>query len=468
MMAKPNSPKQLTGMFGFSIVWIGQLISVLASNMSWFALTIWAFKLSGSATVLGIVQTSFILPFLLISPIAGALVDRYNRKLMMMVSDLGAVIATTGILILNAADILEIWHLSVASVIYGLSGTFQWPAYMAAISTMVPKEQYDRANGMMSLIDSGPAVFSPMIAGALLPIIGLTGILTIDVVTFVFAIVALLIVHVPQPEKTQEGQEGSGGLLKEAAYGFKYIFVRKSLLGLLIVILFLNLVHGFSGTLFAPMLLSRTDNNSAVLGSAQSAFAIGGVVGGLIVSAWGGLKKHRIRGMLTGWGLFALFGLIVFGLGRSLYVWIPAAILASMTFPLTQSASNAIWQAKVAPDIQGRVFSARRLIAWMVDPIMPVVAGALADYITEPAMMAQTGLARAFGWLVGTEPGSGMSLQFIFSGLAYISIVIVAWFIPTIRNVEELLPDHDQLEKAGQQEIKPEDDTAGEGLLPVS
>jgi MFS family permease len=447
-MAKTEITQRPTGMFGFSIVWIGQLISVLASNMSWFALTIWAYEISGSATVLGIVQTSFILPFLLISPLAGALVDRHNRKLMMMVSDLGAVIATAVILILNAADILDIWHLCVASVIYGLSGTFQWPAYMAAISTMVPKEQYSRANGMMSLIDSGPAVFSPMIAGALLPLIGLTGILTIDVATFLLAIGSLLIVHVPQPEKTEEGQSGSGGLLKEAAYGFKYIFVRKSLLGLLLVILCLNLVQGFSGALFAPMLLSRTDNNSAVLGSVQSAFAAGGVVGGLIVSAWGGFKRRRIRGMLIGWAMYALFGMIIFGLGRGLQVWIPTAVLASMTFPLTQSASNAIWQSKVAPDIQGRVFSARRLIAWMVDPIMPVVAGALADYITEPAMTAQTGLANAFGWLVGTEPGSGMSLQYIFSGLGYILIIGVAWFIPTIRNVEELLPDHDQLDKA--------------------
>jgi len=446
-MTTTHNTKHPTGMVGFSIIWIGQLISVLASNMSWFALTIWAFEISGSATVLGIVQTSFILPFLLISPIAGAMVDRHNRKLMMMVSDLGAVIATTGILILNAADVLEIWHLCVASVIYGLSGTFQWPAYMAAISTMVPKEQYSRANGMMSLIDSGPGVFSPMIAGALLPLIGLTGILTIDVITFIFAIGSLLIVHVPQPERTEEGQSGSGSLLKEAAYGFKYIFVRKSLLGLLLVILCLNLAQGFSGALFAPMLLSRTDNNSAVLGSVQSAFAIGGVVSGLIVSAWGGLKARRIRGMLVGWAAYAFFGLMIFGLGRNLYVWLPAAVLASMTFPLTQSASNAIWQSKVAPDIQGRVFSARRLIAWMVDPIMPVVAGALADYITEPAMIAQTGLSKAFGWMVGTEPGSGMSLQYIFSGLAYLSICIIAWFIPTIRNVEELLPDHDQLEK---------------------
>jgi DHA3 family macrolide efflux protein-like MFS transporter len=424
--------------------------------MSWFALTIWAFEKTGSATVLGILQISFLLPFLIVSPIAGAMVDRYNRKLMMMVSDLGAVLATTGILILNATGYLEIWHMCVASVIYGLSGTFQWPAYMAAISTMVPKEQYDRANGMMSLIDSGPAVFSPMLAGALLPYIGLTGILTIDVVTFILAIGTLLLVHVPQPTRTEDGQAGKGNLLQEAVYGFKYIFARHSLLSLLIVILALNLVQGFSGALFAPMILLRTDNNSTTLGAAQSAFALGGVVGGLVVSAWGGFKK-RIRGMLLGWSLFAFFGMVIFGLGRSLHVWIPTLFLAEMTFPLTQSASNAIWQAKVAPDLQGRVFSARRLIAWLVDPIMPVIAGALADYITEPAMTTQSGLASAFSWLVGNNPGSGMSLQYIFSGVAYMAIVLLAWFIPVIRNVETLLPDHDQLKKADEEESSSEE-----------
>jgi len=433
-------------MAGFTIVWLGQIVSVLASNMSGFALTIWAFQKTGSATVLGLIQLSFTLPFLLISPFAGAMVDRYNRKLMMMVSDLGAVLATSGILILNAAGHLEIWHMCVASVFYGLSATFQWPAYMAAISTMVPKEQYGRANGMMSLIDSGPGVFSPILAGALLPIIGLTGILVIDVVTFFLAIGALLIVHVPQPELTQEGQAGKGSLLKEAVFGFKYIFARRSLLSLLLVIMCLNLVGGLSQSLFAPMVLLRTDNNSASLGAVQSAFAVGGVVGSLIVSAWGGFKK-RIRGMLIGWGLYAFFGLILFGLGRSLPFWIPAAFLAAINFPLTQSASNAIWQAKVAPDVQGRVFSARRLIAWLTDPIMPVVAGLMADHVMEPAMNANTGLAQAFGWLVGTSPGSGMSLQFIVSGLLYLSVIAAAWFIPGIRNVETILPDHDRLEK---------------------
>jgi MFS family permease len=433
-------------MTGFTLVWIGQLVSVLATNMSGFALTIWAFEKTSSATVLGLIQLAFILPFLLISPIAGAMVDRYNRKLMMMVSDLGAVIATAIILILNALGQLEIWHMCAASVIFGLSNAFQWPAYLAAISTMVSKEQYGRANGMLSLVDSGPQVFSPLLAGALLPLIGLTGILIIDVLTFFLAIGALLIVHVPQPAFTEEGQAGKGNLLKEAGYGFKYIFARRSLLSLLLVILGLNLVGGFSQSLLAPMILLRTNNSSASLGAIQSAFAIGGVVGGLIVSAWGGFKK-RIRGMVIGWSLYAFFGLILFGLARSMVMWLPIAFLAAINFPLTQSASNSIWQAKVAPDIQGRVFSARRLIAWLVDPIMPVLAGLTADYVMEPAMNSNSAQAHSFGWLVGASPGSGMSLQFIISGLLYLAVASVALYIPFVRNVETILPDHDQMQK---------------------
>jgi len=436
-------------MAGFTLVWAGQIVSVLASNMSGFALTIWAFQKTGSATVLGIMSVSFLLPFLLVSPFAGAMVDRYNRKLMMMVSDLGAVLATAAILILSATGRLEIWHMYATSVIYGVSNSFQWPAYMAAISTMVPKEQYGRANGLMSLIDSGPSVFSPILAGALLPVVGLTGILIIDVVTFFLAIGALLVVHVPQPQLTEEGQAGKGSLVKEALYGFKYIFARRSLLSLLLVILCLNLVGGFSQNLTSPMILLRTENNSASLGAVYSAMSIGGVVGGLIVSAWGGFKK-RIRGMLLGWALYAILGLVLFGLGRNLYVWIPLGVLASMSFPLTQSASNAIWQSKVAPDIQGRVFSARRLIAWLTDPIMPVVSGLLADYVTEPAMNTQAGLGHLFGWMVGNSPGSGMSLQFVFSGVAYLLVIAVAWFLPAVRNVETILPDHVQAEKAAE------------------
>src|SRR5262245_50021232 len=201
MEAKTNRP---TGMFGFTVVWIGQIVSVLASSMSQFALTLFMFNETGSALAMGTMQVFFITPFLLISPVAGVWVDRYNRKMMMMVSDLGAGIATLGILVLQAQGILEYWHLYGASIIYGLSMAFQWPAYSAAISTMVPKEQLGRANGMMSLIEAGPQVIAPILAGTLIGIIGLTGILALDVFTFLFAIGALMIVHIPQPVRTEE------------------------------------------------------------------------------------------------------------------------------------------------------------------------------------------------------------------------------------------------------------------------
>jgi MFS family permease len=439
--------KRPTGMTAFTIVWAGQLVSVLASSMTQFALTIWAYQETGSALALGAVNTFFLIPFLLLSPIAGAMVDRYDRKLMMMVSDLTAVLATAALLIIHASGHLQIWHLYIAAVVNGLGSTFQWPAYSAAISTMVPKENYSRANGMMSLIYSGPAVLAPMLAGILLPIIRLTGILTIDVVTFFLAIGALLIVDVPQPVKTVEGQAEQGSLLKEGLYGFKYIFARRSLLGLLIFFICLNFTIGMAINLFAPFILTRTDYNSASLGAVESSAAIGAVVGGILVTAWPGFKR-RMTNIFVGEAMTGLFMLTLFGLGRSLPVWIIFAALGSITPVFVNGSSQAIWQSKVAPDLQGRVFSARRMIAWITDPITPLLAGALADYVTEPGMQAGGLLANTFGWLVGTEPGSGMALQFFFAGIGYMLVVLgVYLFFPVVRNLEDLLPDHDQLEK---------------------
>jgi len=442
-----NHYKDPSGMTAFIIVWAGQLVSVLASSMTQFALTIWAYQETGSALALGAVNTFFLIPFLLLSPIAGAMVDRYNRKIMMMVSDLTAVLATAGLLIIHAVGHLQIWHLYIAAVINGLGNTFQWPAYSAAISTMVPKENYSRANGMMSLIYSGPSVLAPMLGGILLPIIQLTGILTIDVVTFFLAIGALLIVHIPQPVKTVEGQAEQGSLLKEGLYGFKYIFARRSLLGLLIFFICLNFVIGMAINLFAPFILSRTNYNSAAFGAVESASAIGAVVGGVLVSVWTGFKR-RMNNIFLGEALTGLFLLTLFGLGRSLPFWIIFAALGSIMPIYVNGSSQAIWQSKVPPDLQGRVFSARRMIAWITDPITPIIAGALADYVTEPAMQSGGLLAKAFGWLVGTDPGSGMALQFFFAGICYILVVLTVYlFFPVVRNLEDLLPDHDQMEK---------------------
>ncbi len=435
--------KRPTGMFGFSLVWLGQIISVLATNMSGFALTIFVFQKTGSATSLALMQVFFITPFLLISPIAGVWVDRYDRKTMMMVSDLTAGVATIAILILQALGMLEIWHLYAAAIFQGIGNAFQWPAYSSAISTMIPKEQYGRANGMMSLIDMGPGILAPMMAGALLPLIKLTGILTIDVVTFILAILILLAVHIPQPKRTEEGAQAQGNILHEAAYGFRYIFARPSLLGLQLVFFFGNLCSGIAYTVLAPMVLLRTGNNSANLGVVLSAGAIGGVAGGVLMSAWGGFK-NRVHGVLAGWIVCSIF-LAVIGIGTTVPVWIVASALSTFFAPLINGSNQAIWQAKVAPDLQGRVFSARRLIAWMTNPISPIIAGTLGDYILEPAMRTQSSLASAFGWLISPGPGAGMALLVFFGGIGGILAGLIGYFAHAVRHAEDILPDHDTL-----------------------
>jgi MFS transporter, DHA3 family, macrolide efflux protein len=435
-------PARPTGMAGFLVVWLGQVVSVLATGMTGFALTIWVYQMTESATALAMMQVFYITPFLLISPVAGVLVDRHSRKLMMVVSDLGAGLSAVGILALQALGLLEVWHLYAAAAIAGTGNAFQWPAYSAAITTMIPKEQYGRANGLMSLMEAGPGVLAPLLAGTLLPLIGLTGILLIDVVTFLFAIGALLVVHVPQPRRSAAGLQAQGSMLKEAAYGFRYIFARPSLLGLQLIFLFGNLFSGVGFTLLAPMILARTANDSLTFGMTQSAGAIGGVVGGILMSLWGGFRR-RVHGVLLGWMLFALLGFLPLGMGQGLAVWLPAMVFSSLFSPLVNASNQAIWQAKVAPDLQGRVFTARRLIAWLSTPISPLIAGTLADFVLEPAMRSGGGLTALFGGLFGTGPGAGMGLLVSLCGLSAALVGLAGYFVPQVRRAEDLLPDHD-------------------------
>lgn len=443
-----QTQKRTTGMFGFTLVWLGQIVSVLTTNMTGFALTIWVFEKTGSATALGLVQVFYITPLLIITPIAGVMVDRHNRKQMMMISDLVAGVATILLLLLQFQGALEVWHLYVAAIFQGLGNAFQWPAYSAAISTMIPKDQYGRANGMMSLMEMGPGVLAPMLAGALLPVIGLTGVLSLDIATFVLAIIILLFVHIPQPPRTAEGAQAQGGMIREAAFGFRYIFARPSLLGLQLVFFFGNLCVGIAFTVVAPMILLRTGNDSVSLGLVQSAGAIGGIVGGVALSAWGGFKR-RVHGVLAGW-IMSSFFLSLFGLGTALPLWIGAMALSTLLAPLINGSNQAIWQAKVAPDVQGRVFSARKLIAWMTNPVSPLIAGTLADYVLEPAMRTPGALPSLFGWLISPGPGAGMGLLIFFGGLGGILAGLVGYFVSSIRNAEDILPDHDALPLAEQ------------------
>jgi len=433
--------RPLSGMPGFVTVWIGQVVSLLGTSMTNFGLTIWAYELTGSATALALVGFFYITPLLILSPVAGALVDRSNRKMMMLLSDLASGLVTIAILILYQAGNLQIWHIYIGAAIMGTFQTFQWPAFSAAITVMLPKQQYARANGMVSLAESGSGIFAPLLAGALLGVIGLGGILTIDIITFVLAIGALLIVPIPTPPISEMGRESRGSLWEESIFGFRYILKRPSLLGLQLVFMVGNFIFGIAFILLAPLILSRTGNNELIYGTVNSAGAFGGLVGGLVMSAWGG-PKRLVNGVLLGWVFSGVF-LAMTGFGQSLVIWSVASFAGFFFGPIINSSNQSIWQAKVAPDVQGKVFSIRRMIAWLVNPLSMLVAGPLADNIMEPAMQPGGVLVPIFAPLVGVGPGAGISLIFIFCGIATAMVGFGGYAFSTIRDVEEILPDHE-------------------------
>ena len=433
----------LTGMRGFTFIWLGQFTSLLGSSMTNFALTIWAWEKTGTATALALTGLAFVLPNILVYPIAGALVDRWNRKLVMMISDLAAGIGTIFILLLHISGSLQIWHLYLIFMFMGLFQSFQFPAYSAAVSTMLDKEQYGRANGMLSLARSASNVFAPIAAGILLSVIKISGILLFDIISFIIAIGTLTLVYIPQPTIQAEKQNKTS-LLEDSLFGFKYILARRGLLGLQLIFFLINFTGSLCFPLLAPMILSQTGNDTVVLGTVQSAFGVGGVVGGLLLSAWGG-PKMKIHGVLAGMTISSLFGITLLGLGDSVYFWVTGAFIMMVLNPIINGSNQAIWQSKVSPEIQGRVFSARAFIATISQPIAMAITGPLADGFLLPGMMDGGVLAPIFGWLVGVGPGKGIALLFLAVGLISSLVGLGAYLIKDIKNVELTLPDHDDV-----------------------
>jgi MFS family permease len=432
-------------MSGFLFVWAGQLISAVASSTTTFALYIWIIKQTSGGSSVGVMEFFFFSATLLVAPIAGILVDRYNRKATMLVYDIASLAITILILALYFFEALEVWHLYLATIIQGVAYAFQWPAYRAVISTMIPKARYGRANGMMYLLDDLPEVFAPILAGVILgPLIGLTGILVINVAAFAFSITALFITDIPQTPHTLEGERSHGFLWKELIFGFLYILRRPSLLGLQLIFLMGNLFFGIalSASVFYPMILLRTGNDTQVLGIVGTVGSLAAVVAGLVIAAWGGIKRP-LHGVLLGWILSSILGLVLLGLGKGLLIWLVAVAIQSVCDPLTKVSDDTLLQRKVPPDLQGRVFGAQSILTQFMIPFAPLIGGYLGDRVFEPVMQGQSALSSFFSPLVGTGPGAGMSMLIFLCGIGATLVSLCGYLIRPIRKLDEILPDHD-------------------------
>ena len=407
----------------FLIVWFGQLISLFGSALTSFALGIWVYKNTGSVTQFALISFFAILPALVVSPIAGALVDRWNRRDAMILSDCVAGLSSFGIALLLLAGQLQIWHIYLATIISSISNAFQWPAYRAATTLLVPKRHFSRASAMTQFSEALAQLLSPTFAGFLLFYMQVQGVILVDLVTFLFALITLLTVKFPKPQTTVARTLGKGSLLEESMYGWRYIQARPGLMGLAIFFSTMNLTFCTAEVLLTPLVLSFSSVND--LGMVLSIGGSGMLVGSIVMSIWEG-PKPRIYGIL---GSELVVGISIFFMGITTSDILIAFGRFAIFFiaPIIAGSSNAIWQTKVAPDIQGRVFAIRRMFAWSTRPLAYLLAGPLAERIFEPLMAVNGPLAGSVGQVIGTGSGRGIGLIIVMMGSFIVLFTIVTY-----------------------------------------
>jgi MFS transporter, DHA3 family, macrolide efflux protein len=425
------------GLPAFLLVWLGQLVSLLGSGLTEFALGVWVYQRTGSTTQFALTFLFLALPRVLLSPFAGALIDRWDRRWTMLLSDLGAGITTVALAMLFWSDALAIWHIYLFTTLGSLCSTFQRPAYAASITGLVPAEHYGRANGMVQVAQATASLIAPALAGLLLVSSGLGYIFLIDIISFLCAVTTLLIVRFPAMPARDADSADLRSVLRDTREGLRYIVQRPGLLGLLLTFAaasFLGLAAEF---LLTPYILAVA--SPAVLGVIVSATGAGLLMGGLLMSLWGG-PRRLVVGILCFEVLVSLGMLLM---GASTTPWLLGVMVFGyfMSVALGDGCSQTFWQRKVAPDFQGRVFALRQMITLSTVPLGVLLLAPLAEYVFEPLLAAQGAWAGSVGRIVGVGPGRGIGLIFIIAGVANLVILGIAYAAPRVRLVDDEIPD---------------------------
>ncbi|PZO18375.1 MAG: MFS transporter [Leptolyngbya foveolarum] len=426
----------------FLLVWSGQTVSLLGSRMTTFATMLWAWQITGQATTLSFLWFFIQVPQVLMSPFAGVIVDRWDRKTLMMVGDAISALSTVALLLLHLTGHLHIWHFYLTGAINAAFAQIQELAYSASVALMLPKSQYSRASSLEFLASYGSRILAPAAASLLYPVVGLVGIFAIDLATFVVAVSTVLTATIPQPIPSKAAQSEAGSALEiwhDMQFGFRYIFAIPPLRSFVLMAALFQFVHDLGDAVYAPMILARSGNDVALFGAVGVAAGMGGVTGSIIMTAWGGPKK-RIHGVLLGI-MGAGVSKTLLALGQSALVWLPTQFFASLNFPLMGSSEQTIWLFKVQPNIQGRVFAARWMMVQLASPVSFLIGGPLADWVLEPAMQPGGQLAPLLGHFFGTGSGAGMSVLYALTSIALVGIGLGGYAVSAIRQVETAVPD---------------------------
>lgn len=424
--------KLLTYKKAFYSLWAGQSLSLLGSGLTRFALMVWAYQNNGSVTDMVLLGFFSALAFMVCSPFAGVVVDRVNRKWIMFLADFASGIVTLLLLVLTLSGKLSFWQLYMAEGLSGAFEAFQSPAFFSSVSLLMPRTEYTRSNALIGLAKSFMQVLAPALSSVILTLGGLDLVMKIDLLTLLPGLLAVLLIDLPIPEHSAEGQKAKGDFWHEFRFGFGYIFSQPGLRIITIVFMGINLFAGLTYmSIIPPMILTHTGGDKLALGTVQTVMGVGGILGGLILTLWRSPKK---KVALFAWttALSFLVCDTLMALSRNVWSWSLSGFLAEVTIPFMVSPFYSIWQERVPTDVQGRVFSVREMLLSLPNPIGFLLGGLLADHVFEPYFAAPNLFSPMLGW----GPGVGMSAMFLASAVLGSLIGWLGVFHPDARKLD--------------------------------
>ncbi len=405
----------------FFTIWIGQALSLVGSQAGGFALVWWLTqKTGGSATILALMTFISMLPFVLLGPFIGAMVDRLNRRQVMIVADSLIALFSAGLAVLSWAGVLQVWHVFVIMFVRALGGVFHYSAMQASTSLMVPKSQLARVGGMNQTLRGALDIITPPIGAFLMQVLPLLAIMGIDVLTAAFAIAPLFFIHIPQPERRAEAAPVAAGerpspvvvLWRDVVAGFTYVWHWTGLFIILLMATVLNMLANPGFSLLPILVKNHFGGDALQLGWLNSAWGIGLIAGGLTLSVWGGFRRKIYTSLtgLVGMGL----GTLIVGIASPTGFWLAwgGMLFAGFMNPIVNAPFLALLQSAVAPEIQGRVFTAVSSMSGAASLLGMVIAGPVADW-------------------------AGVQLWFIAAGIISISMAVAMRSIPAVMRIED-------------------------------
>jgi len=421
----------------FYVLLVAQAISLLGSQISGLAVSIAVFRQTGHATPLALVAFFSAAPRIFLGGFAGALADRFDRRRIMLLANIGYLV-TSGLLLASfASGEFRLWHLYVLVFASSLCAAIEAPAFQASVAMLVADSRRDRANALSMVGGALAGVLAPAIAGLLYAIIGVLGAICLDITSFMVALITLVVVRIPMPAQSAEGLAMRAPIWRQAFDGFRYLLARPALLGLCGCFSIQSFLVLGVLVLNVPYILDRT-GNVAVLGLIMGALSFGGLAGAVAMAVWGGTRP-RIHTVMLAAAMVGAF-LALAGVSRGALTIGASLFMLMFAVPFIEAASMSIFQAKTAPDLQGRVFAAVGQITAVLRPAAYLIAGPLADRVFEPARRLPSW--RLVAWLVGAGQGAGIGLMFVIGGTLALVLSLVFYGIPAIRRMETTLPDH--------------------------